>query len=79
MEDIKITEVSNIFRNLPENTPSTLSHNRQTREMVLEVEGHDPVRIICPFCSGTKFVQEGALTRCINLPCNSVFLLMSSN
>ena len=73
MTDVKITEISNMFEDLDEHTPSTLKYNMQTREMVLEVDGREPVRIICPDCSEAKFVQEGAMTRCIS--CSHLFLI----
>lgn len=73
MEKIKITEVGSKFKDLPKNTPSTLRYNLENRTIVLEVEGFEPLLICCNNCEDEKFVQEGALSRCIN--CNSLFLV----
>jgi hypothetical protein len=73
MEKIKVTKVGLRFKELSQNTPNTLRYSKEDRTIILEVEGFEPLLICCDNCEGEKFVQEGAMSRCIN--CNSLFLI----
>ena len=72
MEKVYINGVKEKFKGLDDKTKFEMKHDLISRNIVITIEGKEPILIVCPDCEGDKWVIEGMLKRCIK--CNSLYI-----